>query len=314
MVKKWYRENLQKFVDYVGEPSETKVRDYLLMVMAIVYIVSGTIIERFPEKILEGIMGLTSSRWVHIVSGTMYIGGIFMLIMWICLFNKICWINKRKIVTAEKCWLVLRVLFIVVLPLIYIKKCISVVLRETRQQTVATFIPEIFLALILTLITFILIEIPILQCISQVCEKVFITILTEEFIALCMAFILIYTFFASCRWIVHLSIKLNIKELKRRELKRISKVNVRGTKKSVNIEEELEKKHVDLRKKADIELKYTELYFYVLMNGILLSLHMEESAIYEKMFANAFVGVTTLTALLREVNSNKENEKRILKK
>lgn len=312
MIKKWYRENLQKFVNFVGEPSGTKVRDYLLMVMAIVYIVSGTIIVKFPENIFLKIMGFTSSRWVALVSGTMYIGGIFMLIMWIFLFNKICWINKKRIVTAEKCWLVLRILFVFVLPLIYIKKCISFVLRETRQQTVATYIPEIFLALFLTFITFSLIEMPILKWISQMCEKVFIIILTEEFIALCMVVILISTFFASCRWIVHLSIKLNIKELKRKELKRISKVNVRGTMKSADIRKELEKKYVDLREKADIELKYTELYFYVCMNVILLSLHMEESDIYEKMFANAFVGVTTLAALFREVNSNKENEKRIL--
>ena len=184
-------------------------------------------------------------------------------------------------------------------------------MRETRQQTVATYIPECFLALFQTFFAFCLIEIPILEWIAQMCEKAFNIILTEEFIVLCTVIILISTFFASCRWLVHLSIMLGLIESKRIELKRRSKVNVCGTMKNTDIKKEIDEKYVELRKKADIELKYTELYFYVCMNVILLSLHMEESDIYEKMFANVFVGVTTLAALFREVNTNKENEKKI---
>lgn len=49
------------------------------------------------------------------------------------------------------------------------------------------------------------------------------------------------------------------------------------------------------------------MYFFVLTNFILLSCHFDEGT-YAKMVENAFMGVTTLAALVREVGSAKQKE------
>ena len=60
-------------------------------------------------------------------------------------------------------------------------------------------------------------------------EKTFYVDVTDEFIALLMVVILVASFFMTSKAVVHISIKLYIRQLKKIELKKKSKKNISGT-------------------------------------------------------------------------------------
>lgn len=76
-----------------------------------------------------------------------------------------------------------------------------------------------------------------------------------------MVVILVASFFMTSKAVVHISIKLYIRQLKKIELKKKSKKNISGTMKREDINREISIKYEELKKEADIELKYSELYF-----------------------------------------------------
>lgn len=77
--------------------------------------------------------------------------------------------------------------------------------------------------------------------------------------------------------------------------------------KNNTVKQEMESEYDARRVKADEELQYSQFYFYVIVNFILLSLNLDNKP-DEKLFANAFMGVTTLAALLREVDAHKKDD------
>ena len=114
-----YKENLTKFIDFVGEPTGTFVRDHLLAIMAVVYIVCGFFVLNFPDSKVIVKMGYGDPVWNVTMVAIFWVGGAFMLIDWLFLVNKICWKHKGKKVTAEKCWILLKV-FLWLLYLLFI--------------------------------------------------------------------------------------------------------------------------------------------------------------------------------------------------
>lgn len=300
MIEKWYRDNLKRFIIFIGEPSGIIVRDYLLLVMSMVYILLGIAIKAFPNSTILLFLGLSSVALQNITVVVLLAGGLFMFVVWLFLYNKICWNRKGKIVTSESCWFLTEILFLLILPLIYCKNFVFTVLRKTRQQTIFTYMPELFLALLLSFLTFGIIELPALKLLILLLEELFHIIVSEEFVALYTVVMITATFFLESKLIVHKSIRIYLRQ--------IAKHNARIDSTEKMQQNSIEDKYNELKAEADQELEYSELYFYVLVNLILLSVHLDENDVYGKMLANAFIGLTALAALFREVNTKKANE------
>lgn len=299
---KRYKQELEEFIKFVGEPPEVIGKDIFLTIMAMVYIGCGIFCFAFPNNVILVKIGLSANGWRIIAVAVSFFGGLLMLMVELFTLNKRSW-NKKKKREEKQYWWWLKILFILIFPLLLLKRLIAYILREARQEVIATYIPEIFLSLLTSLILFGIIGQFILKYGIMMVEKTFYVDVTDEFIALLMVVILVASFFMTSKAVVHISIKLYIRQLKKIELKKKSKKNISGTMKREDINREISIKYEELKKEADIELKYSELYFFVIVNVILLSLHLSDDGIYTKMFINAFMGVTTLAALFREANS-----------
>lgn len=217
---KVYTENLEKFIENVGEPSGAFLRDHLLLFMAIIYILCGMFVLNYPNSEIIVRIGQGDIVWNAIMIAVLMAGGVCMLIHWLFLLNKICWKRDKKRVTVKRCWFLLKILFIVVIPFIYAKKVIAFVLRETRQKEIVIYIPEIFLALLLSIIIFFIVEIPFIEKIIIWLTGLIDISASKEFTMLCMVIAFIATFFQICKWIIHISIKWLVWDLKRIKLKK----------------------------------------------------------------------------------------------
>jgi len=308
-MRDWYKNNLQSFIDFVGMPSKMMIRNHLLLVMALIYIMCGLLIAEFPNNIVLVWLGYASKGGSLVLKIIFIAGGIFMLIAWLFILNKLCWIKKNKDVSADKCWILLKLLFFVIIPFICAKKIFLYVLRQAKQEIVITHIPEIFMALLITLCILFPIELRVLKSSCFLFEKIFGIVVADELIVLCMIILLIISFFSASKWTIHTSIRFLIREQKRNELKNNSSINIRQTMKRKDVKTEIDRKCRKQQKEADKELRYSEVYFFVIMNIILLSLHFEESDVYINLFVKEFMGVTTLAALMREVNYDEESGK-----
>ncbi|MFR1024749.1 MAG: hypothetical protein ACLSFF_17915 [Roseburia intestinalis] len=90
-------------------------------------------------------------------------------------------------------------------------------------------------------------------------------------------------------------------------MKRESKNNWRGTMKDELYRNERKE---NMRKEWEVvraEIQYSKLYFYILLNVIILCSPIGENE-FLRLIVNEIVGVTTLAALAREVRSSMKNE------
>ena len=167
---------------------------------------------------------------------------------------------------------------------------------------IVMYMPEIFLSLFISLFLFVTIEQFALETATRLVGKIINIDFKDEFIILIAVVSLIATFFGMSRVLIRFSIKKQIDwEKKKWEIENIDILM------DEEVEKKISEKYEYLLKEAEIELRYSELYFFVLTNFILLSCHFDEGT-YAKMVENAFMGVTTLAALVREVGSAKQKE------
>ena len=297
--KNWYSQNLQKVIDFVGKPSGNIIRDNLPLLVAIIYISCGIFNELFPDIFVFKMMRGGISEGNIILTGSFIIAGSFLAFYWLLLINKICWGKQGKEVTAKKCWWWLKLLFVLFLPFIWVKKLILYILREARQEIISQQVVYVLLSFVLTLMILFPLELQGIKALVKVVYIVSGRVFTDELIVLVIVIVLIATFFFVCKNCIHLSIRWLEIAPQRRKLKKAIKEN--GEDSVKDEAERIEREYAELIEKADEELGYSKLYFYVIMNIILLSLHFDEADIYGKLFADEFIGVTALAALFREV-------------
>ena len=196
------------------------------------------------------------------------------------------------------------------LGFIYIKKGFDYLFRESRQGTVVVYLTDVLIAFLISCTFFAKLLIEVLFVVKEVLERYLLLRITDEFIAFCIVFISLLFFFYLSKVMIHKSIKSAIVYAKRKELESKSKKCVKEAIKSPKIQEEIQNKYIEECKIADKQLEYTKLYIYAFINVVLLCLHFDEKDIYGKMMANQFMGITTITALFREVGGNIRNEEK----
>ena len=301
-MNKWYRKNLKKFINYVGEPSRAPLRNYILLIMGLVYIFLGVLLMFIKD---DSIVANLWARMLGIKAMFMFvliIGGYFMLVVGLFRLNMMCWKIKHKVVNERKCWLILKILFVGIIPFLYIKCMISYILHESRQINVVDYISEIIMAFYLSFFILVSISFGLINKLTKYWEN---GIEIMMFLSV-VGFIGVFGILS--KKFIHSSIKRDVRHSKERELKRKSKENIKETLKSKLIVDEMKRRCEERYKIVDNQLNYSNLYFYVVVNLILLCVHVEDTTGYWDIFVNQFMGITTLTALLREVKAQKQTE------
>ena len=131
--------------------------------------------------------------------------------------------------------------------------------------------------------------------------------LNDEAIAFIIVFVSICLYFKITELCAWLSTRSVVRSVQKSRLKRESKNNWRGTMKDELYRNERKE---NMRKEWEVvraEIQYSKLYFYILLNVIILCSPIGENA-FLRLIVNEIVGVTTLAALAREVRSSMKNE------
>ena len=131
--------------------------------------------------------------------------------------------------------------------------------------------------------------------------------LNDEAIAFIIVFVSICLYFKITELCAWLSTRSVVRSVQKSRLKRESKNNWRVTMKDELYRNERKE---NMRKEWEVvraEIQYSKLYFYILLNVIILCSPIGENE-FLRLIVNEIVGVTTLAALAREVRSSMKNE------
>lgn len=299
---KIYKRELEKYIKYVGAPLENKSKNILRIVVIAICIGCGVLCLIFPENVILAKIGATANGLSNILTIMFFGGGLLMIALVVTIFSNRYLIKRGKSIDYNHAGRLVKILFIFILPLILLEKLLMYILRAGRQKMIVMYMPEIFLSLFISLFLFVTIEQFALETATRLVGKIINIDFKDEFIILIAVVSLIATFFGMSRVLIRFSIKKQIDwEKKKWEIENIDILM------DEEVEKKISEKYEYLLKEAEIELKYSELYFFLLTNVILLSCHFDEGT-YAKMVENAFMGVTTLAALVREVGSAKQKE------
>ena len=172
----------------------------------------------------------------------------------------------------------------------------------SRQQEAIQHLPDFFLSFLFTLLLFIKLYIPFGRFLTNLVKCYYSVEIPDETIALMLVISVILTFFLISKGLVSFTEKTYIYIEDRRKVMSVSKICYYSV--LINSDHVKGRKDKYNKRIAQInnEMVYSRLYFYLIVNFILLSTHVNPTG-YGNLFKNTFLGVTTLAALVREVES-----------
>lgn len=206
----------------------------------------------------------------------------------------------------KSCYFILTVALALMLPYHLIIRFINKLLNLVRQKHVAYLFPYYLLSIFAVLLLFSIaaIKVPTLKEFVDLRLKIK---LNDEAIAFIIVFVSICLYFKITELFAWLSTRSVVRSVQKSRLKRESKNNWRGTMKDELYRNERKE---NMRKEWEVvraEIQYSKLYFYILLNVIILCSPIGENE-FLRLIVNEIVGVTTLAALAREVRSSMKNE------
>lgn len=295
---------LEDYLIFIGEPNKTAYRNSFILILALIYILAGILCLLFPNNIIINFVASDSIGklvliWILILGGWyMFIYGTFLKL-------------RKKYVDDinHKMGLIMWFLFLLIVPFELMKKIIQIVLNVSRQKETIQYIPEFFLSLALTLIITMTVYLKWGETFVNSLHSKTNIVVNDETITLILVVLIILTFFYLSKIMICELERLYIYLEEKRIVKSKSKINYRKTLNDNLHLEQRQKKYAKRMTIINRELDYSRIYFYLIVNIILLCIHIDPSDIYGTLFKNTFLGVTTLAALIREVQSRYESEK-----
>lgn len=283
----------EEYVEDIGELSKSKLKNSMAWAIAMLYTVGGMVciqmIKRFSDKsLVNKIIG-------YFVSGLCFIAG---LAMFCYLFSLLFKHFSHKTSKLKNCiW----IFFLLLLPILELMKLLQFIIRKTKQRIVVRYIIEYYLSFLITAVfIFALVFIYIYfvdNKINVICDELFVFILiigTME----------IYSLIT--RLILSISLKWEIRVWQKWKLeKRKDELFVKSVgqfMKTDKMKNERKRRYKELRAKVEDELSYTKIYLYIIANVFILCVPIGDSPI-RTLFVNEFVGITALSALIREVRA-----------
>lgn len=193
------------------------------------------------------------------------------------------------------------ILVILMLPYHLCIKGIKAFIRDKRQGHVIYLFPYYMLSLIIVSILVIII--------GEFISNIEISEVYYEFVSFIIVCLFIFGFLGLGKGFAYLLTKSVIKSVQKTEIKRISKINWRGTLNNETHKKERDDKFNEEWKIVKNELQYTELYFYIILALFVLWIPIEDGT-FTTLLVDQFWGITTIAALAREVKSKKDDEKK----
>ena len=194
------------------------------------------------------------------------------------------------------------VLFFFIFVFELYKKIARFILVASRQQKTIQHLSDFFLSFLLTFLLFIKLYISIGRFITYFVKQKYSLEISDEPIALALVVSVILTFFLISKVMVCVTEKIYIYLEDRRKVRSVSKnhyFSVLSNSDHINGRKNEYNKRIA---QINNELAYSRVYFYLIVNFILLCIHVDPTG-YGNLFKNTFFGVTTLAALVREVES-----------
>lgn len=299
---KTYKRRLEDFLKYAGEPSEKSNRDNVFLVISIVYILLAGIILFFGGSRIMVLFGYDKGIIRFIAISALVGFSYVMFVCWIVIENKKCWNKVGKIVSSENCWIIIKILFVIIFIFELIKGIVLYVLGKPKQGVVINYLAEISIAFLGSLIIMVIESVILIKGLIPICDFFEISI-TEKFIYLLLEISLVGLFFFSSEKLSHLSISREVRREMKTELEQNGIINVKEMLGCKLIEGRIEQRENERCKQFDLQFRQTRLLCYVAMVFLLLIVPVDENDVYGKIFIEQFMGVATLAALLREVET-----------
>ena len=134
-VKVMFENLLNQYIEFVAEPSESVVRNHSIFIVALAFTSLGIYFVQKPNNILLKLMQYDRPAEKLLLSIMLLYSGVYMLVYWLFLLNKISYGNGKKTqISSENTWIWLRFFFLLVLPIECGKKIIRYVLCISRQK------------------------------------------------------------------------------------------------------------------------------------------------------------------------------------
>lgn len=255
-------------VSFVSKPNnESKVEIAVTVLAIIIYAVGGIILLYKNEN-----------NMLDVISNSILAAVLlFISLLFICLLVYRLDKNSKSHYATNEISRIGKISFIALIPGILIYKRIKRTIKGVRQDEVVLYFPIIFLVIPLSLLLFSKIEIPFIQRVLSYLG--IMEYISQEFSALLIAFLFNSTFFILTDAFVYGYIYLTERIITKNGFSIDIVKNEFGTVKT--------------------QLAISKVLYYLLVALVCLSVHCQNEN--EKALVNAFLGLTTLAALTREI-------------
>lgn len=191
------------------------------------------------------------------------------------------------------------ILIVLMLPYHLCIKGIKAFIKDKRQEHVMYLFPYYLISLLIVMFSFNL----ALNFIS----RLEISEAYNEVVSFIIVCCLILEFFGFGKFFAYFITKFVIKSVQKSEIKKISKINWRGTMKDDKHKEERRNKFNDEWTIVKKELEYTKIYFYIILTVLVLWIPKKDNSLAE-LLVNQFLGITAIAALARESKTKKAED------
>lgn len=271
--QKRVEEKIEKECKYIKAP----------LLIGVLYVVLGILLIVFPEHYFLIII----SQGNMLLAYVLIILGIYALLyafIFICMYgkwSKYWWGRKLK-----------GVLVFLMFPYHVCIKKVKEFIKENRQAHVTYLFPYYLISLLIVLFSYIFLVnvIPKLEFFKGY----------DELVAFVIVFLLVVEFFGIGKIFSFLLTKSLIWSIQKHKIKSESKVKWRD---AMRQHKQVRKEMFDEEWKiVKEELEYSEIYFYIILNIVILILPKVDGSLGE-LLSTQLVGITTIAALGREAKS-----------
>lgn len=285
----YWKKNVVETKKCIGKPTKNIFKDNLMGIIGIFFLVMVEEIVCNPENKMLKFFQIDNIEGKYFTIGLFMLAFIFSLFYWIVVQTEL---HKKS--RARKVFFYLKYLALTLLSLFNIfKKCVDYVLNIKKQKNIAENFPIMFVGLIFSLYCN-LIFLSVLKSLDAFLKNQYNIILNNELIAFILVFFSILCCFKMCKLFVIISIMCEVFAEQKSKLRKNK--------------DEIEKKQLCAERKEIFEYKweiikeeveYTKLYFYIFVTFVILCAPIGDDKDL-KLFADTFLGITTLAALARE--------------
>ena len=261
----------------------------LMLIVGVAYFLAGVVLLAYNVIKCNSKVKVAPELWVGSVE--LIVLGIYSL-LYACIFYSIK--NKWKIGKA--------IVICLMMPYHICIKRIKAFIKDSRQEHVSYLLSYYLIGLFIVLATYIFL--------TGIIARLRFDEGYNWTIGFVVVFILIREFLVCGRVFAYLSTRQLVCSVQKYEIKKISKINWRGVYK-----DDVHKQERADRIKAEWaivkeELKYSRIYFYIILTVLVLCMPKESGTISE-LLSNQFIGITTVAALIRETKNEKQKEEKL---